>query len=107
MEMIGVRGRTRALRLGRMREGRGGAPHAGRGKLFSRVPSISCGPKRQSAWIASFIKYDGSVKIDTNSFLVECPRHFLKPHSMNSPTLYKHHGLPVAYLKSLSGVYLT
>ena len=40
MEMIGVRGRTRALRLGRLREGRG-APHAGRGELV--VGDDCCG----------------------------------------------------------------
>jgi hypothetical protein len=40
MEMIGVRGRTWALRLGRLREGRG-APHAGRGELV--VGDDCCG----------------------------------------------------------------
>ena len=40
MEMIGDRGRTRALRLGRLREGRG-APHAGRGELV--VGDDCCG----------------------------------------------------------------
>ena len=72
MEMIGVRGRTRALELGR-REGRGGAPHAGRGNLFSRVPSISSEKAIRMDCIFHQVRRIRQNRPKTP--FVECPRH--------------------------------